>query len=366
VNAASTTPDQRDGVRLLAVDPERAPGRLRSLQLGELATLTAPGDLLVLNDAATLPASLRGLDQTGRVVEARLRAALGQGRFSAVLFGAGDWHDRTEDRPPPPVLERGARLRFGALEAQVTGRSPLSARLVELRFAAEGAALWAGLYREGRPIQYSHLRQELPLWAVQTVYATRPWAFEMPSAGRPLTWRVLLGLRRRGVALAAVTHAAGLSATGDPALDRALPLEERFEIPAATVAAVGEARRRGGRVIAVGTTVVRALEGAVAAWGELRAGAGETELRLGPGHRLRVVEGLLTGVHAPGESHFELLGAFAPAPLLDAAASQAAAEGYLSHELGDTMLILPGCLARARHQPEAPPSRPGERSASAA
>jgi S-adenosylmethionine:tRNA ribosyltransferase-isomerase len=167
----------------------------------------------------------------------------------------------------------------------------------------------------------------------------------MPSAGRPLSWEILLGLRRQGVRWAAVTHAAGLSSTGDAVLDRALPLVERFEIPPATASAVDEVRRQGGRVVAVGTTVVRALEGAVALWGALRAGVGQTDLRLGPGHRLRVVDGILTGVHVPGESHFDLLGAFAPAPLLDAAASQAAALGYLSHELGEAMLLLPGALA---------------------
>jgi S-adenosylmethionine:tRNA ribosyltransferase-isomerase len=264
-----------------------------------------------------------------------------------VLFGAGDWRARTEDRPPPPELAVGDRLRFGSLGARVVARSALSPRLIDLALEGDRTERWAALYREGRPIQYSYLQHELPLWAVQTVYAGRPWAFEMPSAGRPLSWEILLALRRHGVALAAVTHAAGLSSTGDPALDRALPLAERFEIPAATVHAVGEARARGGRVVAAGTTVVRALEGAVARWGELRAGEGETTLRLGPGHRPRVVSGLLTGVHGPGESHFELLGAFAPAPLLAAAAAQAEREGYLSHELGEAMLVLPGCLTAA-------------------
>ncbi len=125
-----------------------------------------------------------------------------------------------------------------------------------------GDALWAALYREGRPVQYSYLAHDLPLWAVQTVYAARPWAFEMPSAGRPLSWEILLALRRKGVRWASLTHAAGLSSTGDPAIDAALPLAERYDIPAATVRAVADTRARGGRVIAVGTTVVRALEGA--------------------------------------------------------------------------------------------------------
>jgi S-adenosylmethionine:tRNA ribosyltransferase-isomerase len=286
--------------------------------------------------------------------------------FLAVLFGAGDWHQRTEDRPPPPVLPVGASLRFGpsgALGAEIVAVSPLSPRLVGLRFRATGDDdgglpeddLWAHLYHHGRPVQYSYLAHELPLFAVQTVYATRPWAFEMPSAGRPLSWETMLALQRKGVAWAAVTHAAGLSSTGDAALDAALPLPERFEIPAATVEAIEATHARGGRVIAVGTTVVRALEGAYLRAGRLRPGAGTTDLRIGPGFRPRVVDGLLSGTHAPGESHFDLMRAFASEQVLARAAAYAEEAGFSTHELGDAMLILPRCsaqrAARGAHAP---------------
>jgi S-adenosylmethionine:tRNA ribosyltransferase-isomerase len=174
------------------------------------------------------------------------------------------------------------------------------------------------------------------------VYAGRPFAFEMPSAGRPLSWEILLALRRRGVRWGALTHAAGLSATGDPAVDAALPLPERYEIPAATARAIAETRRRGGRVIAVGTTVVRALEGAAAgASGVPRAGAGTTDLRIGDGFQPRVADGILSGVHAAGESHFAVMAAFAPRGLLDAAMADAERSGFTTHELGDAMLVLP-------------------------
>jgi S-adenosylmethionine:tRNA ribosyltransferase-isomerase len=231
---------------------------------------------------------------------------------------------------------------------------PLSPRLVELAFDVQGDALWAALYRAGRPIAYAYLDEALPLWAVQTVYAGRPWAFEMPSAGRPLSWEILLALRRRGVRWAALTHGAGLSATGDPQIDGALPLPERFDIPAATVAAIGETHASGGRVVAVGTTVVRALEGATAPTGALRSGLGETDLRIDAGHRPRVVDGILTGMHATAETHFALLGAFAPRELLGAALSAAEQSGFLTHELGDAMLVLPGALAAAQVAPPAP------------
>ena len=359
---ARTYPEQRDDVRLLVIDPAAPDGAgLRETRTPALPELLAPGDLLVVNDAATLPASLRGTDENGRPVEVRLIAARGGWRadagapsalrFAAVLFGAGDWHTRTEDRPPPPELAEGARLRFGALSATVGRHAALSPRLVELRFDRDGDALdadalWAALYKQGRPVQYAHLAHDLPLWAVQTVYATRPWAFEMPSAGRPLSWEILLALRRRGVRWASLTHAAGLSATGDPAIDAALPLPEAYDIPAATARAVAETRARNGRVVAVGTTVVRALEGAAQQHGGIvRAGRGETDLRITPTFRPRVVDGILSGAHAAHESHFQLLSAFAGAELLAAAAAHAERAGFLTHELGDSMLVLPGALA---------------------
>lgn len=343
---ARTYPARRDDVRLLVVDPRA--GSFAETRTTALADLLAAGDLLVVNDAATLPASLRGQDARGRPIEIRLLSAAdrdGVGpRFWAALLGAGDWRQRTEDRPAPPELGPGERLRFGQLGAEIVARGALSARLVALRFDADGDALWAALYREARPVQYAYLAHELPLWAVQTVYAGRPWAFEMPSAGRPLSWETLLGLRRRGVALAALTHAAGLSATGDPSIDAALPLPERYEIPPATLQAIGQTRAHGGRVIAVGTTVVRALEGAAAA-GWPRSGAGTTDLRIGAGYRPRLVDGILSGTHAAGETHFALLSAFADAALLDDAIHFADTHGFQTHELGDAMLIAPGTLA---------------------
>jgi S-adenosylmethionine:tRNA ribosyltransferase-isomerase len=136
-----------------------------------------------------------------------------------------------------------------------------------------------------------------------------------------------------------------LSSTGDPALDAALPLPERFDIPAATVAAIAEARRRGGRVIAVGTTVVRALEGAALKIGTLAAGPGETDLRIDSGFHPRIVDGILSGLHAAPESHFDLVRAFAPADLLTAATAYADAHDLRTHELGDSMLILPNAPA---------------------
>lgn len=326
--------------RLLRIDPVGE--RLIDARIADLPAMLEEGDLLVVNDGATLPGSLHGMTAGGAAVEVRLYQAISEGRFSALLFGAGDWHTRTEDRPAPPPLAPGDTVRFGEdLSAVIERCSEASGRLVEIAFHERGARLWEAIYRRGRPVQYAYLKAPLKLWHTQTRFAARPWCAELASAGRPLSWQLLLDLTRRGVRIASLTHAAGLSSTGDPALDALLPLPERFEIPEATVTAVRETRARGRRVIAVGTTVTRALEGcAVQHGGELEAGEGITDLVLRRGFRPSVVDGLLTGMHDPTESHFQLLEVFAPPSLLRRAHAHAEEVGYLCHEFGDSSLIL--------------------------
>ena len=330
----------RGATRLLHLDPVRE--TIEDHTVGELPGLLRAGDLLVLNDAATLPASLQGRSRLGPV-EVRLAShAEGERHWTAVLFGAGSWRQRTEDRPEPPRLAPGERLQFGAgLQAEITDVSPVSARLVGLRLEAGDDRLWPALYRAGRPIQYAHLCGPLQLWDVQTPYAARPWAAEMPSAGRALTLTRLDALALRGVTHAFVTHASGLSSSGDPAIDAMLPLPERYEIPETTRAAVQRTREHAGRVVAVGTSVVRALESS--AWkkdGRVAAERAIAELRIDRGFAPRVVDGLLSGIHETGTSHRRLLEAFASPALLDAAFAHAEARGYLGHEFGDLSLTL--------------------------
>lgn len=342
----------RDATRMLVVDPTH--GHLVGRSVRDLPDLLRGGDLLIVNDAATLPASLRAATAGGASIELRLLGPEQAGQFSAIVFGPGDYRTRTEDRSPPPPLQPGEQLQVGPqLTATVLGRSPLSPRHIDLRFDLRGAELWRALYAWGRPVQYAYRVEPLPLWAVQTAYAARPWASEMPSAGKPLSVEILLALAARGVRIATLTHAAGLSATGDPALDRALPLPERYELPELTVRALADARAAGGRVIAVGTSVVRALEDAyLRGHGTLAAGQALATLRITPEHRLRTIDGLLTGIHTPEESHFELLGAFMDAALLERVHGHAQAHHYREHEFGDECLILRGALApRANASP---------------
>src|SRR5205823_14213187 len=145
----------------------------------------------------------------------RLSGPVDGATLTGVLMGPGDHRTRTEDRAAPPVVAAGDWITFDGVSAIVTRAT---GRLVELEASVRGDALWQRLYAAGRPVQYAHRPELLPLWAVQTAYAARPWAAEMPSAGRPLTWDILLALKRAGIAVARITHAAGLSSTGDAAL----------------------------------------------------------------------------------------------------------------------------------------------------
>jgi S-adenosylmethionine:tRNA ribosyltransferase-isomerase len=332
--------DDVEDERLLVVDPRKC--EVVDRRVRALPESVRAGDLLVVNDAATLPASLHGKLGDGRSVEVRLLAPPRDRHVRALLFGAGDWRTPTEGRPPLGAVRRGDRIEIGAdLSARIVALRE-GARFVDLRFeAADDDALIAAIYAHGRPIQYSYIEQPLALWHVQNRYSSRPWAVELPSAGHVLTWSLLDAIRRRGARVVAITHAAGLSSTGDAELDRALPLPERYEIPEATARAVRETRSAGGRVIAIGTSVVRALEGAARAnGGELRAGEGITDLLIGAGSELRVVDGLLTGMHELGASHRSLLLAFASKTLLDRAYDVAETRGYRGHEFGDVSLIL--------------------------
>jgi S-adenosylmethionine:tRNA ribosyltransferase-isomerase len=336
----ATTPRPVSSIRLLVVDERRA------VRAGDLASLFEPGDLLVVNDAATVPASLHAHTPRGARIELRLAANLeGAAHWTAALLGVGDHRMRTEDRPPPPRVAPGERLIVDGdegLVAVVTRNHALSPRLVDVRLELPRRrdpredAVWAALYRAGKPVQYAHVPEALELWDVQNAWAARPWAVEMPSAGRALRMSALASLRARGVEVAFVTHAAGLSATGDPAIDAALPLPERFEVPEATVAAI----ERAACVVAVGTSVVRALEGAaLASGGVLSATSGITDLRLGAGFPRRVVDAVLTGVHEVDTSHHALLAAFASPEALARAIRATVEEGFFAHEFGDLWLV---------------------------
>ncbi len=235
--------------RLLVVAED---GRLAHRRAADFPSLVRPGDVVVANDAATLPASLAGVHEpSGAALEVRLagRDTLGAGRprsFIAVVFGAGDYRTPTEHRPLPPALAAGDRLRLGPLTARIE-RVLDHPRLIALIFEGAVEDVWSGIAGHGRPIQYAHVPQALALWSTWTRLASLPVAFEPPSAGFVLDWAAVDRLRRRGAALVTLTHAAGISSTGDDALDARLPLDEPYRIPASTADRIEAARAAGGR-----------------------------------------------------------------------------------------------------------------------
>ena len=328
--------------KLLVVDAQR---NLIHVPRAAFVEFLQPNDLVIANDAATLPASLVGMHlPTGKTIEIRLagRPSLDPSnvnRFSAVVFGEGDFHVRTEDRPLPPPLKSGDTLVLGPLRATIE-KLLSHPRLVELVFAGTPDEVWAGLASHGRPIQYSHMQTSLELWDVWTRIAGPPVAFEPPSAGFVLDWHVLSAIREHQAGFATITHAAGISSTGDEDLDRLLPFDEPYRIPLTTVKAVEATRLRGGRVIAVGTSVVRALEDAATEDGHLRSGEGLAKGRIGHSTRLKVVDAILSGTHEPGTSHYELLRAFLEDSTLERTTRELDARGYRTHEFGDSVLIF--------------------------
>ena len=349
---AAALPVQRPlDARLLHVD---AAGRIVHRPRSALPDLLAAGDLVVANDAATLPASLAGHHVgSGAAIEVRLagRRSLAVDDvhvFSAVVFGEGDFHTRTEDRPLPPPLLPGDLLALGPLDATVV-RVLGHPRLVEIRFSGSADRVWAGIARHGRPVQYAHIAAPLALWDEWTRVAALPVAFEPPSAGFVLDWHLLDAWRARGVGFATLTHAAGLSSTGDPALDARLPFDEPYHLPASTVASILATQRESGRIVALGTTVARALEHAATRPGGLRSGNGVATNRLGPATRLGVVDALISGAHEPGSSHHELLRAFVADETLARVDAGLESGGYRSHEFGDSVLVETAA-GRARPQ----------------
>ena len=325
---------RRDQVRLLLL--ERATGRVEHSRFDKVDNYLRAGDLLVFNSSRTLPASLHGCCAThGPCMEVRLAERLPDDSWLALLlcergdpFGCG--------------LRAGMQIEFAeGLAATVLERDENIPRLWQLRFSISGTQLVDLIYRLGKPIRYEYVSAPWDLDYYQTVYAKEPGSAEMPSAGRAFTWKLLLDLKRRGIQSAYIVLHTGLSSYMDDELDRAHPAsEEEYFVSATTAEKINRARKSGGRMIAVGTSAVRALESAVDESGHVRAQHGYTRLRIDNKHRLKAVDGLLTGLHEPEASHLDLLSAFLPAEQIRAAYEEAIERRYLWHEFGDLNLIL--------------------------
>jgi S-adenosylmethionine:tRNA ribosyltransferase-isomerase len=330
----------RDDVRLLV--SRSAAAEIRQYAFADLPDLLLPGDLVVVNNSATLPAAVAvsphltvhfstAMPAGDWLVELRS----GSGQATVPLYGATD------------VLasaRQGLELPGGAV---LTLTARFSQRLWRARLST---AVIPYLYRYGQPIRYSYVPRPWPIGAYQTVFATNPGSAEMPSAARPFTPELVTSLVSRGINVAPVTLHTGVSSLegGED------PYPESYDVPAATARMVNLTRRSGGRVIAIGTTVVRALESAalesatpqgatpqVTAPLGLGASAGWTAHVVTRQSGVSVVDGLLTGLHEPKSTHLWMLAAFAGDELLRRCYAVATAGGYRWHEFGDVHLLLP-------------------------
>ena len=324
--------DARADVRLMVV--HRGDGSVSHRGFSQLPGALDPGDVLVVNTSAVIPAALEAMGRDGR--ELRLHLSTEQpGGFWVVeprrAAGAGT---RRYDGDPPRHLVLTGGGRADLLAPYPAGTATRRLWLARLDL---GTDVLRYLDAHGHPIRYAHAEGAWPLAAYQSVFSRAPGSAEMPSAARPFTERIVADLVARGVVVVPVTLHTGVSSqeAGEA------PYAERFVVPATTAAVVNSARADGRRVVAVGTTVVRALETTADERGVSHPGRGWTETVITPERGVRVVDGLLTGWHEPESSHLAMLEAVADRPVLERSYQSAVAEGYRWHEFGDSHLILP-------------------------
>jgi S-adenosylmethionine:tRNA ribosyltransferase-isomerase len=316
---------RRDHVRLLVVDRQRR--QVTHTRFDRIGEHLRPSDLLVVNSSRTLPAAVPALREDGSMVQLR-----------PCVRRPGEW-DALAVEPETPFgnvdLRPGERLRISStMTADVLGRRPDIPLLWRLAVSSDGLA---EIQAVGEPIRYSYLSKKVSLDYYQNVYAGRAGSAEMPSAGRPFSRQLMGSLRQGGVKTAEVLLHTGLSSFQDDAFDAEHHMyEEWFEVRSEAAVAINSAPR----VVAVGTTVVRALESAVDAGGMVREKRGWTSLAVTAGTTVRAVDALVTGLHEPTASHLDLLRAFLDEPLLVHAYAQAVEHQYLWHEFGDSMLIV--------------------------
>jgi S-adenosylmethionine:tRNA ribosyltransferase-isomerase len=309
----------RDAVRLLVTD--RASRTQTHTRFFELPSFLRSGDLLVVNDSATVPAAIVATRPNGQTLPLHV----------ATMIDSRVW---TAEPRGPALLGEELRLPNGGSAVMIAPVEPEHPRLWYVWFQLP-LPMHRYLAEAGEPVRYGYVTRRFPLSDYQTMFGRVPGSAEMPSAARPFTPRVVAALHRRGVGIAVITLHCGVSSFEAP--ER--PPTERFAVTHEAAEAIDAARREGRRVIAVGTTALRALESAFQS-DRIVASSGWTDLVIDAQHAVRSVDGLLTGFHDPAATHLWMLQSFLDRELLGAAYDEAAENGYRYHEFGDVHLIL--------------------------
>ncbi|HEU4841457.1 MAG TPA: S-adenosylmethionine:tRNA ribosyltransferase-isomerase [Ilumatobacteraceae bacterium] len=321
---------RRDAVRMLVSIGDERP---RPSTARDLSSWLQEGDLVVVNTSATIPAAIDATAPDGRAVVVHLSTELPTGLHLVEVR-----RQEPNGSTTPDFGERaGESLALaGGGVVRILGRMPGSVRLWVATLDLP-APLLEHLCRFGRPIRYGYVPDSWPITAYTNSFSREPGSAEMPSAGRVLTADVITDLVANGIVVAPIVLHTGVASLEA----HEMPYPERYRVPVATARLVNATRDAGGRVVAIGTTVVRALETAAAADGVVHPGSGWTELVITPARGVRVVDGLLTGWHEPAASHLQMLEAVAGRRALELAYGAALAAGYRWHEFGDVHLILP-------------------------
>ncbi|WP_040383193.1 S-adenosylmethionine:tRNA ribosyltransferase-isomerase [Deinococcus apachensis] len=329
----------RDGVRLLV--SRVADDALHHATFRDLPAFLREGDVLVINTSGTLPAALPATRADGSALELHLSTHLPADLWTVELrrpAGTATLPERQARAGETLGLPDGGQVTLLAPYSTDRSRAeqPGGVRLWVAALHLPGPLL-AYLAAHGKPIRYGYVPRDWPLGTYQTVFVTEPGSAEMPSAGRAFTPELLTALVARGVRVAPLVLHTGVASLED----HEPPYEEVYRVPEGTARTVNEAQASGGRVIAVGTTVVRALETVTDERGVTHPGSGWTREIITPERGIRAVHGLLTGWHEPRASHLLMLEAIAGRRHLEVAYRAALKAGYLWHEFGDLHLILP-------------------------
>ncbi|MCG3088337.1 S-adenosylmethionine:tRNA ribosyltransferase-isomerase [Sporosarcina cyprini] len=317
---------RRDHVRMMVLN--RTTGEIQHDRFDHVLDYLQPGDLVILNNSRTIPAVLQGKwsrqqEQLGAQVEVRLARRRNEDSWDALIIAG----------PVQPGDTLHFSVDLSATVIEHRDNSPLTT----IQFSKKGLDLFQDIYSLGEPIRYEYIQEPWQLDSYQTVFGSHPGSVEMPSAGRAFSWELLFSLMQRGVQIEYIQLHTGLSYLLDDDYEQSPEdNEEEYHISEGTMQKILQAKATGNRVIAVGTTVVRALESAALT----NTLSGVTNLYINHHYPLQLVDGMITGLHEPKASHLEMLSAFVSEDHLQVAYAEAIKSRYLWHEFGDMNLLI--------------------------